>query len=78
MSDENIEKLKQLASQLVEFADYASDRSDDDRCFLLYGLTKDCGYKILAEAEREWKNHVAQRRVISSDKPMRKEGRKNE
>lgn len=67
MSDENIEKLKMLASQLVEFADYASDRSDDDRCFLLYGLTKDCAYKILAEAEREWNNHIAQRKAMSRD-----------
>jgi hypothetical protein len=65
MSDENIEKLKMLANQLVEFADYASDKSSDNRCFLLYGLTKDCGYKILAEAERECQNHAARKRNMS-------------
>lgn len=56
--DENIVRLKFLAGQLVTFADTAVQESRDDRCFLLYGLTRDYGYRILAEAEREWKNHA--------------------
>ncbi|GEM_PF-1807322 len=57
IQDENIVRLKFLADQLVTFADSAGQQSCDDRCFLLYGLTRDFGYRILAEAEREWKNH---------------------
>lgn len=64
MDDENIEKLKYLATQLVEFSSFATDNSKDDRCLILYGLTRDCGYKILAEAEKEWKNHTLQRKAM--------------
>jgi len=67
MRDENILKLKSLATQLVEFADLAGQDSEDDRCFLLYGLTRDCGYRILAEAEREAKFHAEKKKAIGSD-----------
>jgi len=65
MGDDNIEKLKVLAEQLVQFADFAELNSDDDRCFLLYGLTRDYGYRILVEAEKEWNNHAERRRAMS-------------
>ena len=73
MDDENIVRLKCLATQLVEFANYASEVSKDDRCFILYGLTKDCGYKILAEAEREWKNHTTQRKGVCGEQRGKQE-----
>lgn len=67
MSDSNIAKLKVLATRLVEFADVAGQSSEDDRCFLLYGLTRDCGYKILAEADREAKFHAERKKAMGVD-----------
>lgn len=67
MCDENISKLKYLATQLVEFADEAVEKSRDDRCFLLYGLTKDCGYRILAEADKECRYHAEKRKAAGAD-----------
>lgn len=61
MSKENIDKLKVLANQLVQFADDAEQRSNDDRCFMLYGLTRDCAYRILAEADKAGQHAEARR-----------------
>jgi len=64
ITDENIVRLKSMASQLVEFADFACQVSKDDRCLLLYGITMDCGYRLLAEAEREWENHTKRDGIV--------------
>lgn len=64
INDENIIRLKFLATQLVSFADSAAQNSCDDRCFLLYGLTRDYGYRILSEAEREWSHHSVRQQAV--------------
>lgn len=61
-ADENMIRLKFLAGQLVSLADAAVQEECDDRCFLLYGLTRDYGYKIMTEAERECRCHDEQRK----------------
>ncbi len=61
-SDENMIRLKLLAEQMVSLADEAIQEDCDDRCFILYGLTRDYGYRIMAEAERECQSHDQRRK----------------
>jgi len=55
--NKNIRESLSLAKELIGFADHGQAESKDDGCLLLYGLVRDCGYRIREEAEREKRVH---------------------
>ncbi len=50
------------ARQLIVLADEGEANCNDDGCAVLYGVIRDCAYKIRAEAEREKQAHIAKRK----------------
>ena len=55
--NENIRALIKVASDLISVADQGQAECTDNNCMSLYGLSKDCGYRIRSAAEREFKAH---------------------
>ena len=47
------------ARQLIILADEAEAHSKDDGCVVLYGVVRDCAYKMRLEANRERDAHKA-------------------
>lgn len=66
--DENCnKKLKECfeaARNLTILADEGEANSTDDGCAVLYGVIRDCAYKIRAQAEREREAHKTQGKWI--------------
>ena len=54
---DKIERLISMSSDLLSFADDANNELHDDGCLCLFGLVKDCAYKIRTEAQRERRVH---------------------
>ena len=46
-----------MARQLIILADQGDLDSEDDGCCVLYGIIRDCAYKIRAQAECEREIH---------------------
>lgn len=57
----NIVKALKIAEALMETADKGEAASSDDACRVLFGVIRDCGYKILKQAERQRQAHKAVR-----------------
>ena len=56
--DDNIRTALKMATELVILADEGDAAMEDDGCGVLYGVVRDCAYKIRAEAERERDAHI--------------------
>ena len=48
-----------LVGQMNELADKGHEVSEDDGCLLLYGIIRDCAYRIRGEAQKELEKHKA-------------------
>jgi len=57
--NENVRLLIQVATELITVADKGQVECTDENCMSLYGLAKDCGYRIKNAAEREFRAHEA-------------------
>ncbi|MBM3239681.1 hypothetical protein FJZ31_25620 [Candidatus Poribacteria bacterium] len=55
--NEHIVEVLQMARQLLILADMGDLDSQDNGCGVLYGVVRDCAYKIRAQAERERNAH---------------------
>ncbi len=55
--NEHIKESLDLVRSLIILADEGERDSSDDGCRLLYGVIRDCAYKIKYEAERERNAH---------------------
>ena len=55
----HILEVLEFARQLIILADEAEAHSQDDGCVVLYGVVRDCAYKIRSEANREREAHKA-------------------
>jgi hypothetical protein len=64
--NKNVKRLIDVAANLIEVADVGHDECLDENCVGLFGLAKDCGYRIRAEAEREFAAHLVQTQKKSS------------
>lgn len=53
----NIRKALGISAQLNLLADQAEMESEDDGCRVLYGVIRDCAYKIRQRAEYEREMH---------------------
>ena len=58
MSDRNIKKAIALAEELLLLAWKGQEESRDPGCASLFGVVRDCGYRVRAEAERERAAHA--------------------
>ncbi len=57
-NNKNIRRLLDVAANLIDVADTGHAECVDENCVGLFGLAKDCGYRIRAEAEREFVAHL--------------------
>jgi hypothetical protein len=55
--EDSIENLIKLATGLIHVADEGTEHCQDLKCVYLFGLAKDSGYRLRAEAERELAAH---------------------
>ena len=55
----NVRSLIQVANELISVADRGHAECTDEKCVSLFGLAKDCGYRIRTAAEREYAAHDA-------------------
>ncbi len=56
--NDNIRDTLALAESLIKLARQGTSDSDDNSCMILYGLLKDCGYRIEKAAQAEKKSHL--------------------
>ena len=50
---EHIFAALELADEMIRMADQLEPKCDDDGCLIVYGVIKDCAYKIKGATERE-------------------------
>ena len=55
--NKHIRESFEMARQMIILADEGDLDSEDDGCRVLYGVVRDCAYKIRAQAEREREEH---------------------
>lgn len=55
----NITRSMALAREMIGLAEEGQAESKDNGCLTLYGVVRDCGYRIMGEAEREKAAHRA-------------------
>lgn len=51
--NQHIREVLEISRQLIILADQGDLDSEDDGCHVLYGIIRDCAYKIRAQAQRE-------------------------
>jgi len=56
--NQHIREALELARRLIILSDEGDSDSQDDGCHVLYGILRDCAYKIRAQAEREREAHI--------------------
>ena len=55
----HIVEALELAREMTILADEGEAAAKDDGCVVLYGVVRDCAYKIRIRAEREREAHAA-------------------
>jgi hypothetical protein len=48
-----------LSKKMIILADEGEASATDDSCVVLYGIVRDCAYRIRRQAEEERKKHLA-------------------
>ena len=56
--DRNIKSTIQLAKEMIELANKGDIDREDNGCGILYGILRDCAYKLKNLAETEKENHI--------------------
>lgn len=64
----NILCVIKLSKELLLIADRGDLQRKDDSCGVLYGIVRDCAYKIINAAEKEQTRHIQKGIWDSSDK----------
>ena len=57
--NKQIRKALEICRELMILADEGDVCMEDDGCGVLFGVVRDCAYKIRGEAEREREAHKA-------------------
>jgi hypothetical protein len=55
----NLHKTLDLVKEMIILADEGEAACKDDGCVVLFGIIRDCAYRIKMEAEREMDVHLA-------------------
>jgi hypothetical protein len=50
----------EIVRSLIILADEGERDAEDDSCVVLYGIIRDCAYRIRHQAEKERDSHIAQ------------------
>jgi len=53
----NVKRVADLASEMIAASDKGHAECHDENCVSLFGLAKDCAYRIRSAAERESRIH---------------------
>jgi hypothetical protein len=56
--NKHLQKSLELAKEMITLADEGESDSLDNGCRILYGIMRDCAYKIKTQAENEAKKHL--------------------
>ena len=56
--DKNIKDTIQLAEDMINLANKGDLEREDTGCGILYGVLRDCAYKLKQLAETEKENHI--------------------
>ena len=56
-SNENIQRIIEESSKLLQLADKGDGDRDDESCGVLYGIVRDSAYKMKSQAEQEREKH---------------------
>lgn len=54
-----IKRVMEMADELRQLAEDGEVASRDDSCAVLYGIVRDCAYKMKARAELEKERHIS-------------------
>lgn len=73
--NDNIRRALGISKELMILADKGEMDMEDDGCGVLYGVVRDCAYRIRAEAEREREAHKAKGAWDTPDIVRQAEGR---
>jgi hypothetical protein len=57
-TNRNIMRVLELSRKLLFSADRGDIQRDDDSCGVLYGIVRDCAYKMIDAADRERLRHI--------------------
>ena len=55
--NKNVSRLVGIASEMIAVADKGHSECRDEKCVSLFGLAKDCAYRIKTAAEQESRAH---------------------
>lgn len=61
MNKETVEHLNEslrLSEKMLDLSERGVEGCTDDGCLVVYGIMRDCAYKIRASAENELKEHL--------------------
>lgn len=53
----NLKQLVEMATDMVALADKGNNECRDENCVSLFGLAKDCAYRVRAAAVKELASH---------------------
>ena len=56
--DRNIKSTLQLTAEMIKLANKGDIDREDNGCGILYGILRDCAYKLKKLAETEKENHI--------------------
>lgn len=56
----HLTKAMEIVKGLIDLADEGERDAEDDSCLALYGIIRDCAYRIRNKVERERDSHIAQ------------------
>ena len=75
LCNQHILEAIQLARRLLALADDGQSDAQDDHCAVLFGVIRDCSYRILRQAEQEQELHKSEGRwdMPGSETPSVKE-----
>ncbi len=57
-SNKNINRVLELSRKLLFIANRGDIQRQDDSCGVLYGIVRDCAYKIIDVANKERSRHI--------------------
>jgi len=55
--EQYVAEIFKLTEQMTVLADEGGAVCDEDKCLLLYGVIRDCAYKIRAQANKALESH---------------------
>ena len=68
--NENVARLAGIATEMIAVSDKGHAECRDENCVSLFGLAKDCAYRIRTAAEKESREHDVKFGKVAGTKDM--------